>query len=170
MAAEHAITIVDKGNNDVSSAFSVTPSFGNVPQQLWGSQSTSTPDSSAQLVPNQLVGLSVVVNPPEIGGSAGAVNVAVNLASINLDIKGALIGLAASANPAGDIAVNSSTTLAVIVDPNSGIDSPATRAARNAIFSALGTLQYAPATKNDRLTNFASQAGGSFSAVPLLVA
>jgi hypothetical protein len=170
IAATHAITIVDKGNNDVSSAFSVNPSFGNFPQQLWGSQPTSTPDSSAQLVANQLVGLSVVVNPPEIGGSAGAVNVAVNLANINLSIEGAQIGIAESANPVGDIPVNSSTTLAVMVDPNSGIASTATTTARNAIFTALGTLQYAPATKNDPLTNFASQAGGSFSAVPLLVA
>jgi hypothetical protein len=170
MSATHAITILDSGNNDVSSAFSVNPSFGNVPSQLWGSQSSSTPDSSSQLVPNQLVGLSVVVNPPEIGGSAGAVNVAVNLANINLNIAGALIGIAESANPEGDIAVNSLTTLAVMVDPNSGIASTATTTARNAIFIALGTLQYAPITKNDPLTNFASQAGGSFSAVPLLVA
>jgi hypothetical protein len=170
ISASHAITIVDSANNDVSSAFSVSPSFGNVPQQLWGSQSSSTPDSSAQLVPNQLVGLSVVVNPPEIGGSAGAVNVAVNLASIDLSIPGALIGIAASANPQGDIAVNSLTTLAVIVNPDSGIASTATTNARNAIFTALGTLHYAPATSNDSLTNFANQAGGSFSAVPLLVA
>ena len=170
VAATHSVTIVDSANNDVSSAFSVTPSFGNVPSQLWGAQSSSTPDAATQLVPNHLVGLSVVVNPPEIGGSACAVNVAGNLANINLNIKGAVIGVSASAAPAGDIAVNSQTTLAVIVDPNSGIASTATTAARTAIFSALGTLQYAPMTKNDPLTNFAIQAGSSFTAVPLLVA
>ena len=170
VAATHSVTIVDSANNDVSSAFSVTPSFGNVPSQLWGAQSSSTPDAATQLVPNHLVGLSVVVNPPEIGGSAGAVNVAVNLANINLNIKGAVIGVSASAAPAGDIAANSQTTLAVIVDPNSGIASTATTAARTAIFSALGTLHYAPMTKNDPLTNFAIQAGSSFTAVPLLVA
>jgi hypothetical protein len=169
VSATHVITIVDSANKDVSLAFSVSPSFGNVPSQLWGTKSESTPDASSQLVPNQLVGLSVVVNPPEIGGSAGAVNVAVNLANINLNIPDALIGLS-TAPPTGDIAVNSGTTLAVIVDPNTGIASTSTTAVRTAILTALRTLQYAPNTKNDPLTNFASQAGGSFSAVPLLVA
>lgn len=173
VTATHKITIVDSTNpnSDYSSAFSVNPSFGNVPSQLWGTQSGSTPDSAAQLVPNQLVGLSVSVNPPEIGGSAGAVNVAVNLANINLHITGAVIGVSASAPLAGDVAVNSQTTLQAIVDPNSGIASTATTAARTAIFNALGALHYVSLdTKNDPLTNFASQAGGSFTAVPLLVA
>ena len=105
-----------------------------------------------------------------IGGSAGAVNVAVNLTNINLHITGAMLGVSSSAPPAGDVAVNSQTTLAVIADPNTGIASTATTAARTAILTALDTLQYAPSTKNDPLTTFASQAGSSFAAVPLLVA
>jgi len=170
VAATHAVTIVDSAGNDYSASFSIAPSFGNVPSQLWGAQSSSTPDSSKQLVPNQLVGLAVVVNPPEIGGSAGAVNVAVNLANINLNLPGAVIGISSAAAPEGDIAVNSPTTLAVIADPTSGIASVTATAARTAIFTALGALQYTPSPKNDPLSNFASQAGRSFAAVPLLVA
>jgi hypothetical protein len=170
VSATHAVTILDSDNNDWSAAFSVTPSFGNVPSQLWGMQSSSTPDSSSQLVPNQLVGLFVGVNPPEIGGSAGPVNVAVNLANINLHIAGAVLGISASAPRAGDIAVYNSGALGVIADPNTGVGSTATTTARNTIFSALGDLNYAPATNNDPMTNFASQAGSSFAAVPLLVA
>ncbi len=171
VTATHNITILDAVGNDYSSSFTVSPSFGNVPSQLWGTQSASTPDSSAQLVPNQLVGLSVVVNPPEIGGSAGAVNVQVNLANINLHISGAIIGVSASAAPTGDVAVNSQTTLQTIADPNTGIGSAPATTARTAIFTALGALNYtSPTTKNDSLTNFASQVGSSFTAVPLLVA
>jgi hypothetical protein len=170
VGATHSVTILDSDNNDWSSSFSVNPSFGNVPTQLWGAQSSSTPDSSTQLVPNQLVGLLVVVNPPEIGGSAGPVNVAVNLANINLHIAGAVLGISASAPPAGDIAAYNSGTLGIIANPNSGIASTATTTARNGIFSALSSLNYAPATNNDPMTNFGSQAGSSFAAVPLLVA
>ena len=170
MSAAHTVTITDSADNDYSWAFSVSPTFGNVPAQLWGTQQSSTPSSDGQLVPNQLVGLSIVVNPPEIGGSAGPVNVAVNLAHENLGLLGALIGVSGSAQPVGDVAVNSQTTIAAIVDPDNGIASPSITTARAAIFSALQALNYAPQSNNDPLTNFASQSGSSLSAEPLLVA
>lgn len=169
MSASHNVTIKDGQNQDVSSSFSVTPTFGNLPSQLWGTQSASTPNPSNQLVQNQLVGLTVLVNPPEIGGSAGVVNVAVNLANANLGLKGALIGVSSTSQPTGDIAVNSGTTLAVIADPTSGIGSNAAASARSAILSALNVMKYAPETENDSMTAFAGDAGSSFTAVPLLV-
>ena len=169
ISATHELTIQSSTKVDASPAFQVTPSFANVPSQLWGSQSSSTPDGANQLVPNQLVGLSLVVNPPEIGASAGPVNVSVNLASVELAIGGGLIGLSATAQPVGDIAVNSSTTLSVIANPGTGVGSTTAAQARGGILTALGDLGYAPQTKNDPMTNFASQAGSSFMAVPLLV-
>jgi len=172
VSASHTVAIVDSTTHDASSAFNVVPSFSNLPAQLWGPtpQSSSTPDPANQLVPNQLVGLFVSVNPPELGGSAGAVNVAVNLANVNLDIQNAMIGVHATAQPAGDTATNSQTALSVIADSDKGIGSTPAINARSTLYSALSTLKYAPPTKNDPMTNFASQSGSSFSAVPLLVA
>jgi hypothetical protein len=87
-----------------------------------------------------------------------------------LHIAGAVIGISASAPAAGDIAVNSNGTIGIIVDPNNGIASAPAIAARIAIFTALGDLNYASGLKNDPMTNYASEAGSSFAAVPLLVA
>ncbi len=170
ISASHTVTIHDGEDHDLSSAFSVVPAFRNLPAQLWGTQSSSTPDPANQLVPHQLAGLAISVNPPEIGGSAGAVNVAVNLAYVDLEIANGLIGVSAMAQPAGDTAVNDPTTLSKIADSGQGIGSSAAAAARATIYSAISGLNYAPQTKNDAMTNFASQAGCSFAAAPLLVA
>jgi len=169
VTASHSVTILDSGNQDVSAAFSVTPVRSSVPAQLWGTQTSSTPSGDAQLVPDQLTGLSVLVNPPQIGGSAGPVDVLLNLSSTDIQQPNAVIGVSVGAQPQGDVAVNSPTTITAIADPTTGIASATATSARGAIFSALQNAGYAPQTANDPMTQFGAQIGCALSAEPLLV-
>jgi len=175
-SATHVITITPQGGSeDCSSAFQAVQVQRSVPASLWGSppQNSSggsqTPSGSGQVVPNQIVGVSVTVNPPDIGGSAGPIDVAVNLSGTNLELTGATLAVNNGAQPAGDVPVVSSTTVSTIADPNGGIAASSTQSARNAIFAALQSLGYAPATNNDAMTNFANDAGCAFAAEPLIV-
>jgi hypothetical protein len=127
------------------------------------------PSASEQLVANQIVGVAVNVNPPQIGASAGAIDVVVNLSVTNLSEPGANLPLSNSAQPAGDVPVNSPATVAAIADPNQGIASTAMQSARAAILGGLQSIGYAPDTANDPMTNFSNGAGCAFAAEPLLV-
>ena len=167
--ASHAVTIVDCGNKDVSDAFSVAPVRGSVPAQLWGTQPLGTPSGDSQLVADQLLGLSVLVHPPQIGGSAGPVDVQLNLSSTDIQRPNAVIGVCVTAQPQGDVAVNSPTTIAVIANPLTGIGSPTAVSAREAIFTALQHVGYAPQTTNNPMTQFGARSGCALSAEPLLV-
>ncbi len=144
VTATHAITIVNSAGTDYSAAFAAIPAQRDLPSQLWGVQQSSTPDASSQLVPNQLVGTLVSVNPPAIGGSAGPVNVEVNLANVNIGLANSILGVSGSAQPEGDIPVNGPNTVSIIADPNTGIGSVATTAARTAIYNALQRLDSGP--------------------------
>ena len=170
VSATHAITITDASSNDWSSAFAATQIQRSVPSSLWGSPPSTTPSGDSQLVGNQIVGVTLQVNLPQIGSSAGAVNVELYLAGTPLDLTGATLPISGSAQPAGDIPVNSQATISTIADSKSGIASNSVIAARNTIFAALQTVNYAPASANDPMTHFASDIGCALSAEPLLVA
>ena len=169
VSATHAVTITDANNKDVSAAFSAVQVQRNVPSSLWGAPPAQTPSSDQQVVPNQIVGVTVNVNPPLIGSTAGPVNVAANLEATPLNLPGATLPISSSAQPSGDLAANSQQTISLIADPQKGIAAGDTVSARNAIFAALQTLGYAPATTNDPMTNFANEIGCALAAEPLLV-
>jgi hypothetical protein len=169
VSATHAVTITDADNNDVSSAFTAIQVQKDLPSSLWGSPPSKTPRGDAQLVPDQIVGVTVQVNPPQIGSSAGPVNVEVNLEGTPLNLPGATLPIKESAQPSGDIPENSQTTISIIADSNSGIASSTIVTARNSILAALQGVGYAPATANDPMTNFANQIGCALAAEPLLV-
>ena len=173
VTATHEVTITDEGGNDVSAAFTPTPVYNSVPSSLWGSPPESNgqpqvPPGNNQLVTGQIVGLSVSVNAPSTGNTAGPMDVQENLETDNLGLSGAVLPLSASAPPAGDVPVNSQNTIATIADPNNGIASVTATAARLAIFNGLTSLQYGP-DDNDAMNNFANEIGCSLAGEPLLV-
>jgi hypothetical protein len=175
VTATHAITItpVDNTSSDMSGAFSAVPVIKSVPASLWGSPPGSggqpqVPSGDQQLVANQIVGVQMTVNPPQIGASAGPVDVATSLAFDPLPEHGVL-PLIATAQPTGDVPTFSATAIGVIASTTSGIGAPSTVATRSNILTALRSMSYAPTTANDPMTLFAAEAGCAFAAVPLLV-
>lgn len=175
VTATHVVTIVDSTGTDWSAAFAVAPQLGAVPAALWGAPPTKngqpvTPNGGDQLVASQLVGVAAQVLPPQIGATAGAVDVDAYLASYDLDLPGADLPLSSGAPPTGDIPVDTGTAVASIADPTTGIASANAIAARLAILTGLGALGYAPTTANDPMTRFTADLGGAFADEPLLVA
>ncbi|HYI10878.1 MAG TPA: DUF6603 domain-containing protein [Thermoanaerobaculia bacterium] len=175
ISAKHAVTITANGAGDYSSSFQMVQVQQAVPAALWGSPPENaqgqpqTPDTSSLVVPNQIVGLSASVNPPQIGGSAGPIDVAVNLPGTDLGNGGANLPLSNQAQPSGDVPVNTPSTVATIAGSTGGIAAQKTVAARNGIYAGLQSIGYAPATSNDSMANFSGSAGCTFAAEPLLV-
>jgi hypothetical protein len=158
-------------NNDYSSSFEAVDVQGNVAAALWGSPpeddsgNPQVPDAKNLLIPNQLTGLSVQVKAPEVGSSAGSIDVQTNLKFDELNLKSAVLPLSSKAAPAGDVPANSTVTVSTIVK---GIASQDVTGAREAIFKALKAVDYAPDT-NDAMTRFRDQIGCALNAEPLLV-
>jgi hypothetical protein len=167
------VKVTDTEDNDRSSAFEVALLRSSVPASLWGSPSQTddrkqqvVPSGSNQLVPDQITGVSVSVNPPQIGSTAGPVDVQSALEFEDLDLPKAKLPLSESGQPTGDKPVNSGTTIKKIAE---GIDTTNVAGAREKIFTALGNLTYAPDTRNDPMKEFAKSVGCAFAAEPLLV-
>jgi hypothetical protein len=156
-------------NNDISSAFSAIQTQKSLPASLWGSPPSTTPTSNGQLVPNQIVGVSLQVNPPQIGSSAGPVNVELRLEGAPLNLPDATLPVSGSATPSGDVAQNNQTTISTIANSQNGIDSSTGIQARGAILVALQSVSYAPATANDPMANFVKEIACVLAAEPLLV-
>jgi hypothetical protein len=172
VSATHEITITDTSSKpkDWSFAFAAKQIQKSLPSSLWGSPPSTTPRGDSQLVANQIVGVTLQVNLPQIGSSAGAVNVELYLEGAPLDLPGATLPISELATPSGDIPINTQTTISTIANTNSGIASIDTVATRNAIFDVLQTAGYAPISTNDPMTNFAKEIGCALNAEPLLVA
>jgi hypothetical protein len=158
-------------NNDYSSSFEAVDVQGNVAAALWGSPpeddsgNPQVPDAKNLLIPNQLTGLSVQVKAPEVGSSAGSIDVQTNLKFDELNLKSAVLPLSSKAAPAGDVPANSTVTVSTIVK---GIASQDVTGAREALFKALKAVDYAPDT-NDAMTRFRDEIGCALNAEPLLV-
>jgi hypothetical protein len=156
---------------DYSSSFEAVDVQGGVPAALWGSPpedaggNPQVPNAKKLLVPNQLTGLSVQVKAPQVGNSAGSINVQTNLKFDDLGLKSAVLPLSSKADPTGDIPANSPVTVSTIVK---GIASTSVSSAREAIFKALRSADYAPDT-NDSMTRLRDQLGCTLNAEPLLV-
>jgi hypothetical protein len=136
---------------------------------LWGSPSSTTPTSDSQLVPNQIVGVSLQVNPPLIGSTAGPVNVELRLESVPLDLPNATLPISGSAPPAGDVAQNNQTTISTIANAQKGMNSSSGIQARGAILAALQSVGYAPTTANDPMANFVKEIACVLVGEPLIV-
>jgi hypothetical protein len=169
VSATQNIAITDANGVDVSSAFSAVQSQTSVPSSLWGSPSSTTPTSDSQLVPNQIVGVSLQVNPPLIGSTAGPVNVELRLESVPLDLPNATLPISGSAAPAGDVAQNNQTTISTIANAQKGINSSSGIQARGAILAALQSVGYAPTTANDPMANFVKEIACVLVGEPLIV-
>lgn len=175
VSASHLVTIQGSASNDVSSSFEASAVLNNVPASLWGSPPEDAkgrpqvPAGNKLTVPNQTVGVSVRVKAPGTGRTAGAIDVAANLAYNDLNLPGAVVPISASAPAKGDLPVNSKITIAKIADPHSGIASAGTTLTRNTIFRALQDMGYAPDSENDPMSKFAAEIGCAFAANPLLV-
>ncbi len=169
VSATHTIAITDASNNDVSSSFSALQTQKNLPASLWGSPPATTPSGNGQLVPNQIVGVSLEVNPPLIGSSAGPVNVELRLEGHALNLTGATLPISGSASPAGDVPQNSQTTISTIANSQNGINSSSVIQARSAILTALQSVNYAPTTANNPMARFVNEIACVLAAEPLLV-
>src|SRR4029450_13954960 len=156
---------------DSSSSFEAVGVQGGVPAALWGSPpedasgNPQVPDAKKLLVPNQLAGVSVQVKPPQVGPSAGNINAKTNLNFEEPRLKPAVLPLSSKADPTGDIPANSPVTVSPIVR---GIASTKVASARDAIFKALSSADYAPDT-TDSMTRLRDQIGCTLKAEPLLV-
>ena len=175
VSATQEITIKGPDGSDYSGSFEATQTTKSVPQALWGqppqtgSGKPQVPRGSDLLVPGQSTGVSLLVNPPTLGASPGSIALA-NISYVDLELKGAVTPLLASAEPEGDIAVVSDKTIAVITAPATGIASATVIANRIAMLDALKLLSYAPVTRNDPMERFAKKIGCSLTDQPLLVA
>jgi hypothetical protein len=162
-----AISIINAGGQDYSSSFTVKPTMQNLPMSLWGSLSSYTPAGNNQLVPNLLVGADVQVNPPQIGGSAGAINVGLSLQAQPLGLTNALMPFSQPpSNPS--VPQNGGNTIGTMASTSLGIAATNTIAARNLIFNALAAAGCQPTTKNDTMTLFSNNLSGAFSDEPLM--
>ena len=165
------VKILGLSNKDYSSSFEAVGVQGGVPAALWGSPpednsgNPQVPDAKKLIVPNQLTGVSVQVKAPLVGSSAGCINVKTNLMFSQLGLASAVLPLSSKANPTGDLPANSPVTVSTIVN---GIASLNVTNARNAIFKALRSANYAPDT-NDSMTKFRDHIGCTLNAEPLLV-
>jgi hypothetical protein len=169
-----ALTVIVQGlsgNKDYSSGFEAVGVQGGVPAALWGtppedeSGDPQVPNPKKLLVPNQLTGVSVRVKAPQVGSSAGSINVQTNLKGVELKCTSAVLPLSSKADPTGDLPANSPVTVSTIV---TGIASIKVTDARNGIFKALRAANYAPDT-NDPMTKFRDNIGCTLNAEPLLV-
>jgi hypothetical protein len=166
-----ALTVKILGLPDNKDCFEAVGVRGGIPAALWGSPpedesgNPQVPDAKKLLVPNQLTGVSVQVQAPIVGCSAGSINVQTNLKCVELKYTSAVIPLSSKAAPTGDIPANSPVTVSTIV---TGIASIKVAGARNAIFKALRSANYAPDT-NDSMTGFRDQIGCTLNAEPLLI-
>jgi hypothetical protein len=157
-----------KDKKDFASSFEAVDVQGSVPAAVWGAPPEDdngrpqVPDGKKLVVPNQLTGLSVQVKAPQVGNSAGYIEVQTNLKFDELDLPSAVLPLSSKAGATGDIPANSATTVSTIV---AGI---ASSTARDTIFNALRAAGYAPDT-NDPMTRFRDQLGCALNAEPLLV-
>jgi hypothetical protein len=157
-----------KDKKDFASSFEAVDVQGSVPAAVWGAPPEDdngrpqVPDGKKLVVPNQLTGLSVQVKAPQVGNSAGYIEVQRNLKFDELDLPSAVLPLSSKAGATGDIPANSATTVSTIV---AGI---ASSTARDTIFNALRAADYAPDT-NDPMTRFRDQLGCALNAEPLLV-
>jgi hypothetical protein len=158
--------LLDK--KDYTSSFEAVAVQGGVPVAIWGAPpedddgKPQVPNAKQLLVPNQLTGLSVQVKAPEVGNSAGYVDVQTNLKFDPLNLPSAVLPLSSKAGPTGDVPANSGATISTI------INSIASSTARDTIFNALRAANYAPDT-NDAMTRFRDQLGCALNAEPLLL-
>jgi hypothetical protein len=174
VSSTYSVTIEDSQGNDVSGLFDAGQTQRSVPASLWGSPPEGdsgplVPSGDAQLVADQIVGVTVEAKPPLIGASPGPVEVEAYLTSVQLDLPAGDLPLSGSAQPTGDLPVNSSTTVATIADTSSGIASTGVTAARTAIFDALQSVGYAAGATNDDMTDLAGEIACALAAEPLLV-
>ncbi|MCO4090637.1 MAG: hypothetical protein HEQ34_01615 [Sphingorhabdus sp.] len=175
VTASHSVTIEDDASNDYSASFQVTVQRSNMPASLWGSPPEGqngplVPSADEQLVQGQISGLSITVNPPQLGGSAGPIDVRVNLSTVDLELPEAILPVSNLAVPQGPSATVNNNCVGIIADPASGIAAPTTQSARLAVFNALQTLSYAPQTSNSDMSAFAGAISCALASVPLLVA
>lgn len=165
------VKILGLSDKDYSSSFEAVGVQGGVPAALWGSPpednsgNPQVPDAKKLIVPNQLTGVSVQVKAPQVGSTAGCINVKTNLTFSKLGLASAVLPLSSKADPTGDLPANSPATVSTIVN---GIASQTVTNARDAIFKALRSANYAPDT-NDSMTKFRDQIGCTLNAEPLLV-
>ncbi|MDQ3934529.1 MAG: hypothetical protein M3340_07845 [Actinomycetota bacterium] len=172
--SDFGVTIEDTGGADHSDRFKAGRTARSAPASLWGSPPESggkpqVPAPDQQLVDGQMLGVSIEVNPPEIGASVGPIDVEKNLSTFDLELPNADLPLSGSAQPVGDVPVNSPDTVSKIADPTTGIASTNTTATRDAIYVALNTVGYVPAGYDDKLTDFAADIDCALAAEPLLV-
>lgn len=156
---------------DYASSFEAVDVQGSVPAAIWGAPpednegKPQVPNAKKLLVPNQLTGLSIQVKAPQVGESAGYIEVQTNLKFDELGLPSAVLPLSSKAVPTGDVPANSGVTISTIVN---GIASSTVTSTRETIFNALRAANYAPDT-NDPMTHFRDQLGCQLNAEPLLV-
>ena len=172
VSSTFAVAITDAAKRDVSGTFDVALMRGPVPASLWGKPATDptkppVPTSNALLVGDQITGVQVAVKPSRIGATAGAVDVAGALAFVELPTQGDLPF--PDGPPAIGVPVNTGKVISTIADTKTGIGAQTVATARGGVLTALGTLGYAPTTRNDPMLRFAA-AGGAFAQEPLLAA
>jgi hypothetical protein len=174
VSSTYGVAITDKAGADMSASFEAARTTHRVPASLWGAPPESAdgpqvPDADEQLVDGQLTGVSIQVLPPEIGATAGAIDVEAHLSSFDLELPGATLPLSGSAQPSGDVPVNDPGTVARIADKTTGIASTTVTATRGAIYSALLDAKYVPAGNDDPLGDFADGIDCALAAEPLMV-
>ena len=157
VTASHQVTIEDDAKNDYSSSFQVAAQRSNMPASLWGSppegaNGPQVPSAGEQTVKGQISGLSITVNPPQIGGSSGPIDVRANLSAVDLALPDALLPVSNLAGPSGPLASANSNCVGIIADPSSGIAAAATQSARAAMLSELQALGYGPDTANSDMS------------------
>ncbi|MEA2184707.1 MAG: hypothetical protein QOF69_3892 [Solirubrobacteraceae bacterium] len=174
VSSTYSVTIEDSAGADMSHAFEATHTTRSVPASLWGAPPESShgplvPAADQQLVHGQILGVSIQVNPPELGATAGPIDVEKNLSTLDLELPGAQLPLSGSAQPVGDVPVNSPDTVQKIADPHTGIASTMVTSTRGAIYDALLAVHFVPAGHNDPLSDFSDEIDCALAAEPLLV-
>ncbi|MER5770663.1 DUF6603 domain-containing protein [Streptomyces sp. NPDC001985] len=158
------VTLDDRPFDPHAHGWVITEDTSAVPRALWG---TGEPDAHDPLVPGRLLGLTVVVPPPQDGPTPGEMT-DVSLGHEDLAPSDAL-PLTPADPPAGPVPErwqgSGPTPIGTIAATIAGSTVPA----RDALHEELTALGLAPPDHHDPLDGFAARAASTFTAEPLTI-
>lgn len=166
LTSKHSVSLIPKAGSEptLDPDWSPVATSGNVPKALWGTASNGQLEQGdAQLVNNQLLGVTLTAPKPAPGSSTGPIDMQKYLSHDQLSPQG-ISPLAAGLAPTGDIPQVGQNTVKTIEKEMMSDD---VQTARNQLFTILQTL-LDPDT-NEPLTLLASNAGQIYADEPMLV-
>ncbi|MFI6284015.1 DUF6603 domain-containing protein [Streptomyces sp. NPDC051018] len=161
------VTLDDRPFDPHARGWIITEDTSAVPKALWGAGEPEESHTHESLVPGQLLGLTVVVPPPQDGPTPGEMT-DVSLGHEDLAPSDALPVTPADP-PTGPVPERWQGGTPTPIATIAGTVATTTVPARNALHTELTALGLAPPGHHDALDGFAARAASTFTAEPLTI-